>query len=488
VQQVGERTGLDALVRHLRAQRAAPSSEAALGCAVEGVSDVTGSQRVAVLLIGRDERARAVRQRGLPDAGDWHASAPELPGAAALVVGEGFEPGHGLLPAGWPPPVHGASIDSAEHPRGVLYTFDGGITRAGMAAAEVIASHLGAVLDRFELAGQLAASTAHTHQLLELTSEIARRLEFSTLAQRIVDGITELTDFRVALMTLRDGDLCRRLACSGSEDARIGLETPFEKWEGLLQPEWLRGELSYLIPPEAPVEWSDVPDIAPSDDPDAWSADHALITKLLDGDGQIVGFLSVDEPHSGRLPDDDQVEQLELYARQVQVAFVNARLYDVARQAAERDSLTGLRNRRMLWADLEELLSSSGTFTVAVMDIDDFKDVNDQHGHAVGDQALRHVADRLVRSTRHTDRTYRVGGEEFVVLLPGSGAAEAREVLDRAAAAVGTARDAAPAVTLSTGLAEHPRHGRTGDALFNAADKAMYVAKRAGKGRVVLAD
>lgn len=485
--QVGERTGVGALLRHLRAQRAAPSPEAAFERAVEGVSDVTGSQRAAALLVGRDGRARVVHQRGLPDGGDWHASASELPGAAALVVGEGFESDHGLLPGGWPPPVHGASIDSTEHARGFLYTFDTGISQAGMAAVDVIASHLGAVLDRLELVGQLAARTAHTHQLLELTSEIAQRLDFSTLAQRIVDGITELTDFRVAVMTLRDGDRCRRLASSGLEDVRIGLETPFEKWKWLLQPDWLRGELSFLIPPDAPIEWSDVPDIPHSDNPDAWSADHALITTLLDGEGEIVGFLSVDEPHSGRLPDDDQIEQLELYARQVQVAFVNARLYDAARQAAERDSLTGMRNRRMFWADLEELISTGSDFALAVIDIDDFKGVNDQNGHAVGDQALRHVADRLVRSTRHTDRTYRVGGEEFVVLLPGSGATEAMAVLDRAAVAVGTARDVVPALTLSTGLAEHPRHGRTGDALFNAADEAMYVAKRAGKGRVVLA-
>lgn len=172
------------------------------------------------------------------------------------------------------------------------------------------------------------------------------------------------------------------------------------------------------------------------------------------------------------------------------LALRNARLYEQARHAAERDSLTGLRNRRVFWDDLRGALRRTAPdepIALAVLDVDDFKQVNDRHGHATGDRVLCHVADRLQRSLRAGDQVYRVGGEEFAALLPSCEPETALGVLMRAVEAVGRARDPLPRVTISVGVATAVRPDVPPDALFRAADDALYRAKRDGKDRALLA-
>ncbi len=491
-------------------------------------------------------------------------------------------------------------------------------------------------------------------QILDITADLARRLDFESVARRIVDAVTEVTDFRVATVTVRDGDRCRRAATAGLAEGRIGLITPFERWTALLNPAWRCGGISYLVPPEAPAQWADIPDIPPSDHPDAWTAAHGLVLTLLDDRDDIVGFLTVDEPRSGRLPDAATVETLEVFARQAQVAFVNARLYALAnaqaatmaqlfevaktmattsdfdevvprivtavrdrldayevtlvramggsaelrrcrgdaddvttltvpvtgplqrladalratgslliddvgdrpdlarwltpgtrtlmvagkvandelavalavtsdrpaafgerdaaflegllditvvairnanlyeevRFAAERDALTGLRNRRLFWSTLHEALDDASRrrpLALAIVDIDDFKQVNDQHGHDVGDRALRHVAVRLEGGIRETDSAFRIGGEEFVLVMPNTSADGARTVLGRIAQSVKRSRLDLPTLTVSAGVAVAPHDAVTADELFSAGDAALYRAKRAGKDRTEFA-
>jgi diguanylate cyclase (GGDEF)-like protein len=121
--------------------------------------------------------------------------------------------------------------------------------------------------------------------------------------------------------------------------------------------------------------------------------------------------------------------------------------------------------------------------SLAVLDVDDFKRVNDEHGHAMGDTVLRHVADRLLRSCRETDLVYRFGGEEFVLLLPATGPEAARRILERVHDAVREARADVPSVTVSAGIAAAPLDAEGADELYAAADAALYAAKRDGKDR-----
>jgi diguanylate cyclase (GGDEF)-like protein len=148
-------------------------------------------------------------------------------------------------------------------------------------------------------------------------------------------------------------------------------------------------------------------------------------------------------------------------------------------------------NRRSLAARVAELTEQSqiagASIGLIVCDLDHFKDVNDAHGHTVGDAVLVDVAYALRKELRAFDMAYRLGGEEFLVLMPGAGPDEAAEVAERLRMAVGAFPAGGVDVTMSFGVASS-RGGRFDYAqLFAAADAALYEAKKAGRNRVVVA-
>jgi diguanylate cyclase (GGDEF)-like protein len=156
---------------------------------------------------------------------------------------------------------------------------------------------------------------------------------------------------------------------------------------------------------------------------------------------------------------------------------------------ASHDSLTGLLGHRAFHEALTDGVRDDGAvgaFTLATIDIDDFKLVNDLHGHPVGDQALLHVADALRGSVRAEDLVFRVGGEEFAVLLPGLTARDALPVVERLRAAVADTTFALP-LRVSIGLASWPEDATDGVGLVERADAALYAAKHNGKDRTSLA-
>jgi diguanylate cyclase (GGDEF)-like protein len=166
-------------------------------------------------------------------------------------------------------------------------------------------------------------------------------------------------------------------------------------------------------------------------------------------------------------------------------ALDNARLIETMAHQARFDNLTGLLGHRAFHEALEVLLEGGkGGFTLASIDIDDFKLINDLHGHPVGDDALRRVAQTLTRTVDEPASVFRVGGEEFAVLLPGCAAADAQPLAERLREAVAATPFSLP-LRVSIGLASWPADGRDRDTLLERADDALYAAKRAGKNRVV---
>lgn len=151
------------------------------------------------------------------------------------------------------------------------------------------------------------------------------------------------------------------------------------------------------------------------------------------------------------------------------------------RQRADEDMLTGLANRGYIERRLAELLSSGLEPAVLMIDLDGFKRVNDEHGHAAGDAMLRVVARKILGQLRDGDIAGRLGGDEFVILAPGSDAAGAAAIADRLRVAIGRpARvgDADCVVGASVGIATPPADGTSVAALLAAADRAMYEEKR----------
>lgn len=159
---------------------------------------------------------------------------------------------------------------------------------------------------------------------------------------------------------------------------------------------------------------------------------------------------------------------------------------------ASHDELTGTLNRRSLMAALERERSraerSGAPFSIAMIDLDHFKRVNDAHGHGAGDEVLRALAATVYDTMRTTDVFGRYGGEEFLIIMVGAGPALALEAMARIRAAVAAKKwsSIAPdlSVTLSAGIASH-RKGETIEQLMHRADLALYQAKDAGRNTVI---
>ena len=154
-----------------------------------------------------------------------------------------------------------------------------------------------------------------------------------------------------------------------------------------------------------------------------------------------------------------------------------------ARRLALTDPLTQLANRRAFEERVTIALERREPFTLAYVDLDGFKPINDTQGHNAGDVVLRDVAATLRAGAREVDLVARVGGDEFAMLLLGSDESQARTVGGRVFA---TAAERKLPVGLSIGIASH-RDGATGQAIIEAADGAMYRAKRAGGNRIAFA-
>ncbi|MBN8900062.1 MAG: diguanylate cyclase, partial [Rhodospirillales bacterium] len=165
-----------------------------------------------------------------------------------------------------------------------------------------------------------------------------------------------------------------------------------------------------------------------------------------------------------------------------------------ALEMALTDPLTGLYNQRYLRRHLTALLGGSECPDLAllILDVDHFKSVNDEHGHATGDRALRLIAETLRENTRAADSLARYGGEEFVVVMAGSGSVDAAGAAERLRRAVEALVFETPAgqcrpLTISVGIACTAGLPIGADALLRAADQALYAAKRNGRNRVEIA-
>lgn len=183
---------------------------------------------------------------------------------------------------------------------------------------------------------------------------------------------------------------------------------------------------------------------------------------------------------------------LSAYGAHAAIALSNARLVDrLERQAAE-DPLTGLANRRAFYrscaTELARAQRVGGTSSIIMLDLDEFKAINDAHGHPYGDQVLLGVADALRVSIRGHDTAARMGGEEFAILLPDADAAAAFAIAERARDAIAQVPVAHTTLSCSAGVASTAAGDISPADLLALADRALYRAKRLGRDQTVTSD
>ncbi len=159
------------------------------------------------------------------------------------------------------------------------------------------------------------------------------------------------------------------------------------------------------------------------------------------------------------------------------------------RSDAVLDPLTGLLNRNTLGARFEEIAQQAALAGVSVCllacDLDHFKQVNDVHGHESGDRVLKETAYVMRKHLRSFELVYRMGGEEFLIVLPGASTEQGSEIAERVRAGIEAARPCGLDVTVSVGVAAASGDGVVFETLFRAADAMLYEAKRSGRNRIV---
>ncbi|NTU51292.1 MAG: sensor domain-containing diguanylate cyclase [Candidatus Aminicenantes bacterium] len=190
---------------------------------------------------------------------------------------------------------------------------------------------------------------------------------------------------------------------------------------------------------------------------------------------------------------DEDARVAELFASQVAIALDNSRRVELMERQAITDELTGLYNRRAFALMGEKEVGRARRYqrplALILFDIDHFKTVNDSHGHLIGDQVLRILTDRVTKTTRATDIVCRYGGEEFIVLMPEAGREEALAMAERLREEISritvVTAGGTLSLTVSLGLASLGLNGDEDlDSLIVRADRAMYLAKAAGRNTV----
>ncbi|HTJ60913.1 MAG TPA: GAF domain-containing protein [Candidatus Saccharimonadales bacterium] len=324
------------------------------------------------------------------------------------------------------------------------------------------------------------AEHSHTHArqlaiLQRLASEISAVLDLNELTSRLLRIVCDAMGYENGFLTTLndDGELSIR-AAFGPSTAFIGQSLP----SGTGISWWVmeHGRLQNV----ADVH-SDTRFVGPAD------IRSSLIVPLRIGD-ETVGIIGIESTRPAAFSSEDET-LLTATSHQVAAAVRVARLHQAAKSAAATDPLTGLPNRRAFFDQLAEHLAKSerdgAPLSVAMIDANGLKQLNDQYGHASGDQALIRIGELLAAGVRQHDVVARIGGDEFAIVFPGAPLFAADRIMRRLALDIADATipSGQPVPTIAWGIAPALVEGTSVDALVDAADRAMYRQKQLGRAR-----
>lgn len=334
------------------------------------------------------------------------------------------------------------------------------------------------VLLERRLAGQRA--------LLDVTASILGTLELPAILDRVADHLADLVhwdNISIEWVDPATGLLTPLMARGVHAEEYIKPWEPGE--EGLAT--WVLG---HGTPQLVRDELAD-PRIRQFDG--TGDVEGSLICVPLHGRDGVRGVVSLERLGTDNRFDDDDFELVQLFASQVSVAIRNAETYRAMEIEAQTDVLTGLLNQGTFVEWLARSVAAGERFGLLMLDLDRFKAVNDQLGHQAGDDVLRAVAAAVRGACRDSDRVFRYGGDEIIVLCPGADAGGALALAERIRAALaglrtGRSRGGTDRITASIGVATFPEYGPGPDEVLLAADRACFVAKRRGRDRIATAD
>ena len=322
-------------------------------------------------------------------------------------------------------------------------------------------------------------------RLADVFHEVLAEQGLDALLDRVANALAELIPHDS--MTIYEADEPRRmltpvLARDKWADKILADRCPFgvglTGW-GVEHREPVRVQQAHLDPRVATVRGT------PEDEPEA------LITVPLIARDSIKGALNIYRLGEDAMFDDDEFELAKRFGDAAALALDNAQIRARLEHQAQTDPLTGLYNHRSFHERLRAALTNASRshdkVSVLMLDIDDFKRVNDVFGHGAGDEILRSLADALKSTVRASDVVCRLGGEEFAIVMASRNGDDAERLANRLVDHVASAEfEPAGRITISVGLARGPEHAMNPRELIACAEAAMMTAKARGKNQIVL--
>jgi diguanylate cyclase (GGDEF)-like protein len=377
----------------------------------------------------------------------------------------------------------------------MLGIFNVGSPRSGQRPSDedlevltIVVRHAARAVQRAQDAANDAAHRRGLEELLRVSSKLTETVSPSAVLQAICSGISQGLGFGRVLVQLRakDSDLLVSSAGVGieTEDVSTRFVLHDDDLDRLLDPSF-EHEGCYLLSLEeakrrVPSYHDTFPSVTNGRGPAGWDR-HWLVVPLVDRTGARLGAVFADDPADRLLPNRERLQALRLFANQATSALESSEQYETMRYLANRDPLTKLLNRRAFVRSLEEATArgreSGHPLSIVYCDLDGFKAVNDTRGHAEGDRLLCAFSEMLISTIRHDDAVFRMGGDEFAMLLEHCPAERALEVVDRIVERLESGRGDLP-VGASFGVAVADcSEPVDSDALLRRADDAMYDAK-----------
>jgi diguanylate cyclase (GGDEF)-like protein len=370
-------------------------------------------------------------------------------------------------------------------------------TDDGLDVLVSIADHAALAIEAAREAAESARHQRALEELLALSSRITGEPSNVEVLRRVCNGIRDALDFRNVCAALVDPETGAVVphATAGwrLDELQHRVEVTVAELEPLLDDAFLREGCYLFTHEEAQSRLTSGVDVYPSHlngrGPWAWNR-HWLIVPLADGEGALLGIIWVDNPRDRLLPSPDRLQALRIFANAATAALVSGRQLGELRFLAHHDPLTRLLNRRAFMTRLDGEVARAHRYGrplgLVVTDLNGFKQLNDRHGHAAGDEALVAFANVLAESLRKPDDAFRIGGDEFAVLLSEATEHDARFVVERVKTLIDE-RSAGGArwlsdVSASFGYAVCPENATDSKTLFRLADEAQYEAKRSGAG------